>query len=54
MYTDQTPVGDKAYIKFRHLVEALLPSYKQLIRLGQAALERPNKSGKVLELKDQS
>ena len=53
LYTDQTPVGDRAYIKFRHLMEALLPSYKQYIRLGQAALERPNKSGKILELGDQ-
>ena len=34
-------------------MEALLPSYKQYIRLGQAALERPNKSGKILELGDQ-
>ncbi len=53
LYTDQTPIGDRAYIKFRHLMEALLPSYKQYIRLGQAALERPNKSGKILELGDQ-
>jgi hypothetical protein len=53
LYTDQTAVGDRAYIKFRHLMEALLPSYKQYIRIGQAALERPNKSGKVLELNDQ-
>ena len=53
LYTDQTPIGDRAYIKFRHLMEALLPSYKQGIRLGQAALKRPNKSGKILELGDQ-
>ena len=53
LYTDQTPIGDRAYIKFRHLMEALLPSYKQYIRIGQAALERPNKSGKILELSDQ-
>ena len=53
LYTDQTPIGDRAYIKFRHLMEALLPSYKQYIRLGQAALKRPNKSGKILELGDQ-
>jgi len=53
LYTDQTPIGDRAYIKFRHLMEALLPSYKQYIRLGQAALQRPNKSGKILELGDQ-
>ena len=53
LYTDQTPIGDRAYIKFRHLMEALLPSYKQGIRLGQAALQKPNKSGKILELGDQ-
>ena len=53
LYTDQTSIGDRAYIKFRHLMEALLPSYKQYIRIGQAALEKPNKSGKVLELSDQ-
>jgi len=34
-------------------MEALLPSYKQYIRLGQAALERPTKTGKILELNDQ-
>ena len=53
LYTDQTSIGDRAYIKFRHLMEALLPSYKQYIRIGQAVLEKPNKSGKVLELSDQ-
>ena len=53
LYTDQTSIGDRAYIKFRHLMEALLPSYKQYVRIGQAALEKPNKSGKVLELSDQ-
>ena len=53
LYTDQTAIGDRMYIKFRHLMEALLPSYKQYIRLGQAALEKPTKSGKILELNDQ-
>ena len=53
LYTDQTSIGDRAYIKFRHLMEALLPSYKQGVRIFQAATERPNKSGKVLELSDQ-
>ena len=53
LYTDQTAIGDRMYIKFRHLMEALLPSYKQYIRLGQAALERPTKTGKILELNDQ-
>jgi hypothetical protein len=53
LYTDQTPIGDRMYIKFRHLMEALVPSYKQYIRLGQAALEKPTKTGKILELNDQ-
>jgi len=53
LYTDQTAVGDRAYIKFRHLMEALLPSYKQAVRIGLAAMEKPNKSGKILELDDQ-
>ncbi len=53
LYTDQTSVGDRAYIKFRHLMEALLPSYKQAVRIGLAAMEKPNKSGKILELDDQ-
>ena len=53
LYTDQTSVGDRAYIKFRHLMEALLPSYKQAVRIGLAAMEKPNKSGKILELNDQ-
>ena len=29
LYTEQTPVGDRMAIKFRHLMEALAPSYKQ-------------------------
>ncbi len=53
LYTDQTPIGDRMKIKFIHLMNALLPSYKQYIRIGQAALEKPNKSGKILELGDQ-
>ena len=53
LYTDQTPIGDRLSIKFRHLMEALAPSYKQYIRIGQAALEKPTKTGDILELDDQ-
>ena len=53
LYTDQTPIGDRMAIKFRHLMEALAPSYKQYIRIGQAALEKPTKTGQILELDDQ-
>jgi hypothetical protein len=34
-------------------MEALAPSYKQYIRIGQAALEKPTKTGDILELDDQ-
>jgi hypothetical protein len=53
LYTDQTPVGDRMSIKFRHLMEALAPSYKQYIRIGQAATGTPTKTGDILQLDDQ-
>lgn len=53
LYTDQTPVGDKAHIRFRHLMEALLPQYKPYIRVIEAATGKPNKLGEVLGLNDQ-
>ena len=53
LYTDQTPVGDVAQIRFRHLMEALLPQYKPYIRIVQAATGKPNKLGEILELDDQ-
>ena len=53
LYTDQTPLGDRVSIKFRHLMEALAPSYKQYLRIGQALTETPTKTGKILELDDQ-
>ena len=53
LYTDQTPAGDRLAIKFRHLMEALAPSYKQYIRVGQAATSAPTKTGDILELDDQ-
>jgi hypothetical protein len=53
LYTEQTPLGDRMSIKFRHLMEALAPSYKQYVRIGQAALEKPTKTGEILQLDDQ-
>ena len=53
LYTDQTPPGDVAQIRFRHLLEALLPQYKPYIRIAQAAAGKPNKLGEVLALDDQ-
>ena len=40
LYTDQTSAGDKAAIRFLHLGNALAPSYKQFVRLAQAATDR--------------
>ena len=45
LYTEQTSAGDKAAIRFLHLGNALAPSYKQYIRLLQAATETPTKRG---------
>ena len=53
LYTDQTALGDRVSIKFRHLMEALAPSYKQAVRIYQAATDTPTKTGKLLELDDQ-
>ena len=53
LYTDQTPIGDRMSIKFKHLMEALAPSYKQYIRVGQAITGAPTKTGDVLQLDDQ-
>jgi len=50
LYTDQTSAGDKAAIRFMHLGNALAPSYKQYIRLAQAATEAPTKRGEVLDV----
>ena len=50
LYTDQTSFGDKQQIRFRHIIDALAPSYKQFLRLGQAGLELPTKTGEILEL----
>ena len=48
LYTDQTSFGDTKAIQFRHLLEALAPSYKQGVRLYQAATETPTRTGELL------
>ena len=50
LYTDQTPVGDKVKIRFLHLGEALVPSYKQGLRLIQATTETPTSRGELLDV----
>ena len=50
LYTEQTSAGDKAAIRFLHLGNALVPSYKQYIRLVQAATETPTKRGDILDV----
>ena len=50
LYTDQTPAGNKAAIRFLHLGQALAPSYKQFQRIGQAAFGTPDKRGEILNI----
>ena len=50
LYTDQTPAGNKAAIRFLHLGIALAPSYRQFQRLGQAAFGIPTKRGDELNI----
>ena len=50
LYTDQTSAGDKAAIRFLHLGNALAPSYKQFVRLAQAATETPTARGDILDV----
>ena len=50
LYTDQTPTGNKAAIRFLHLGQALAPSYRQFQRLGQAAFGTPTKRGDELSI----
>jgi hypothetical protein len=50
LYTDQTPAGNKAAIRFLHLGIALAPSYRQFQRLGQAAFGSPTKRGDELNI----
>ena len=49
LYTDETSFGDKKAIQFRHLLEALAPSYRQGVRLYQTATDTPTKTGQFLE-----
>ncbi len=50
LYTEQTPAGNKAAIRFLHLGQALAPSYRQFQRLGQAAFGMPTKRGDELNI----
>jgi len=50
LYTEQTPAGNKAAIRFLHLGQALAPSYRQFQRLGQAAFGVPTKRGDELNI----
>ena len=50
LYTDETSPGDKAAIRFLHLGNALAPSYKQYVRLVQAATDTPTKRGDILDV----
>ena len=50
LYTEQTPAGNKAAIRFLHLGQALAPSYRQFQRLGQAGFGIPTKRGDELTL----
>ncbi len=50
LYTEQTPAGNKAAIRFLHLGIALAPSYRQFQRLGQAAFGTPTKRGEELNI----
>ena len=47
LYTDQTAIGDKLAIQFMHLGNALAPSYKQGLRIGQASFGVPDKRGEI-------
>ena len=50
LYTDETPAGNKAAIRFLHLGIALAPSYRQFQRLGKAAFGIPTKRGDELNI----
>jgi hypothetical protein len=50
LYTDQTAIGDKLAIQFMHLGNALAPSYKQGLRIGQASFGVPDKRGETLQI----
>ena len=50
LYTDQTSAGDKLAIRTMHLTKALAPNIKPFIRVGQAFLQTPTKTGEVLDM----
>ena len=53
LYTEQTPLGEKAYITAAHLVESQLPgSITQFKRLGLTVTENPAKYGREYEFGD--
>ena len=49
LYTDETSFGDTKAIQFRHLLEALAPSYRQAQRIYQRFTKTPNRTGQILE-----
>src|SRR5210317_379946 len=53
LYTDQTPLVDRTYIKMRHLLKAIDPSLQKYGRIIQAATKTPTKTGEQLELNDE-
>jgi hypothetical protein len=54
LYTEQTPLGEKAYITAAHLVESQLPgSITQFKRLGLSVTENPDKYGREFEFGDE-
>tara|TARA_R100000951_G_scaffold42929_1_gene36086 strand:+ start:2668 stop:6690 length:4023 start_codon:yes stop_codon:yes gene_type:complete len=53
LYTDQTPLGDRMYIKMRHLLKAIDPSLQKYGRVLQAATKTPTKTGEQLELSNE-
>jgi hypothetical protein len=51
LYTDQTPAGNKAAIRFLHLGQALAPSYKTISKNRSSCfLELLIKRGEVLDI----
>ncbi len=50
LYTDQTPAGDKTAIRMMHAINALAPSYKQIVRLYQAGTQTPTRTGDLLDV----
>ena len=50
LYTDQTSLGDKLFIKASHLWKAIEPGgFRQYVRIGQSLTDTPTKTGELLE-----